>query len=216
MYIDIHTHKQTGIHGQIAIFNRFPEIFQKKTGELYSCGIHPWYLEKWESDAVILKQLAENKQLVAIGECGIDVNSVFFKLQEDTFRYQIEISEQYNLPLIIHCVKAFNEIIRIRKALSITQPWIFHGYQASPEITSQLLKFKSVYFSFGEKLFNLKSKAVEVSQTIPLEQIFAETDESNLPIQDIYKQLATLRKIPEDVLIAQIERNYMSVFQTKL
>ena len=73
-------------------------------------GIHPRIVDlesprdvwKWLSD---LEVVLSAKQVVGVGECGLDTSSPWHTLyrQEETFRAQLEISRTTNLPVVIHC-----------------------------------------------------------------------------------------------------------------
>ena len=94
-----------------------------------------------------------NKYCVGIGECGLD----FFKKTIDEqkqihfFSKQIELSEALELPLIIHCVRAFHELFYLHKLYKPKQAWIVHGFNGSLKLATQLLE-KGIYMSFGKTL----------------------------------------------------------------
>ena len=82
----------------------------------------------------------------------------------------IEISENRELPLILHIVRAFPEIIALKKQLSPKQPWIIHGFRGKPQLASELLRH-GFYLSIGEK-YNPEAVAV-----IPRDRLLLESDE---------------------------------------
>ena len=108
---------------------------------------------------------------------------------------QVFMAEEYQKPLIIHCVKAYNEIIEIYKSEHPSVSWIFHGYSANQEMTEQLVK-RNMFFSFGKILFNDKAKALDSFRFLPVEKIFLETDEFEGDIDEIFRKGAQLRNIP--------------------
>ena len=70
------------------------------------------------------------EQFVAVGEAGFDkLTAAPMELQVRMFEKQVELSEKYRLPLIIHCVKAMDELLAVRKKLNPAQPWIWHGFR---------------------------------------------------------------------------------------
>src|ERR1035437_6107357 len=126
LYIDIHTH-QIPTKPCVAVMNVFPD--ESLPNNLlstcfYSTGIHPWYLNTQQAYLKAISERMVLPQFIALGECGLDIfASASLEEQEKVFRLQIEISEAFKKPVIIHCVRAFNEIIRIKKDMKPIQPW---------------------------------------------------------------------------------------------
>lgn len=213
MYINLHTHHYKPIDG-IQIYNRLAGEWMDEiyTNTFFSSGVHPWYTADFTDKLEALIQLAENKKIVAIGECGLDVHSGKFAEQKTIFRMQIAISEKYQLPIIIHCVKSFNELIRIHKSINPTQPWIIHGFNASHDVALQCLKFENIYLSFGEAMFSPTSKVHDAIQKIDLNRFFIETDESNRSIDELYSKFAEIRGEDLENIKNGIVKNYKHIF----
>lgn len=174
--LDIHTHDKSRID---AIINIYPNE-QLIEGAYHSVGIHPWHTSNVDTITIEnLKALAINPQVVAIGETGLDaLKGTSLDIQTEIFLIHVTLSEQYQKPLIIHCVKAFNEIIALKKRLRPTMPWIIHGFRGKPQLAQQLLD-NGFYISLGEK-FN-----TETATIIPSNRLLFETDESILNISSI-------------------------------
>lgn len=198
MIVDIHTHHLVN-KDEIAIRNlsikEAETVFLSEKTGLFSVGFHPWFLNGCTEDSFAkLEELATDKRIVMIGECGLDKNSNFpIDMQIDIFKKQIELSEFVRKPLIIHCVSYFNELIEIKETKKVQQLWIIHGFRGKPELAHQLIKV-GCSLSFGEH-FNAES----VSYT-PINKLYIETDESNLPVSEIYKQIAGIKMCdPEEL-----------------
>ena len=165
---DIHTHDKSRTD---AIINIYPneEIIK---GAYHSVGIHPWHTIEVDSTTIEkLNILATHPQVIAIGEAGLDaLKGAPIDKQIEIFRHHVTLSEKYKKPLIIHCVKAFNEIISLKKQLRPTMPWIIHGFRGKPQLAQQLLD-NGFYISLG-KHFNPASAAI-----IPPDRLFYESDE---------------------------------------
>lgn len=207
-FIDIHTHKESGDKHALnnIIANQDYTINPTK---YYSIGIHPWYLD---TDVILQEQLKKivqeikaNPQIIAIGECGLDklINQSLDK-QQTIFDKQIELSETFQKPLIIHCVKYWQEIINIHKTIKPKMPWIIHGFRGKPQLAEDLLK-NNIYLSVGEH-FNKNSL-----QIIPTKNLFIETDESKLDIKNIYNKVANTLNISIDYLQQQITENAQNI-----
>ena len=153
-----------------------------------------------------LKQQLRKKQFVAAGEAGLDKLAVAsMELQLTVFKAQVRLSEEYGLPLIIHCVKAMDELLAVKKEFRPQQAWVWHGFRGKPEQAMQLLK-KGFYLSFGEYYPD------ETMQTVPDERLFLETDNSSLDIEDILCRAAKVRGVEVEALRETIRRNIQNVF----
>lgn len=140
-FFDVHTHNKIVSENIFAIVNKYP-IATHFTNP-FSIGIHPWYLKSAnvEKELLFIEEKLQDKNCFAIGECGLDkVTEIDFELQKIVFRKQLQLSEKYKKPVIIHCVKAFQEIIELKKELRPTQTWILHGFQKNLQIAESLLK----------------------------------------------------------------------------
>ena len=202
MYYDLHTHKIPETSEDIcAIVSITLNNIQDYPS--YSIGIHPWCIKEENIQKILdlIEKYADFPNIKAIGECGLDkLCKTDFELQKKAFLSQILISEQTNKPLIIHCVKAINEIIDFKKKTQAKQAWIIHGFRGKPEQAMQLINL-GFYLSFG---LNYNEESIK---RIPIEKLFLETDDSDCDIQTVYQQAAKTLGISEQNLIQQIEQN---------
>ena len=209
MYIDIHTHFPTTELGIISVENIIAGIDNIPKQNPFSIGIHPWYSD--EANLKIVIESINKPNCLAIGECGLDMIPKHLKnnpleKQIDLFVKQIALSEQFQMPVIIHCVKCFDKLMQLKKQLQPKQAWIIHGYQKNKSLARQFVK-AGFYLSFGASILNSKSNQ-NALQNMPLDKIFLETDDQqNYDIKAIYQQAAKLLNIPVNVLQQQIEEN---------
>ncbi len=213
MYIDIHTHNSTKEEDILNIQNIY--LGEKVlTKSYFSVGLHPWDINKNDFDVTSeLNKIKEDKNLLAIGEIGLDKNiDVSLSDQGVLLHEQLIISEQNNLPVILHIVKAFNEIIDIKSKFCYSHPWIIHGFNKKEELAKQLTD-KGFYLSFGASVMNKKSNSEEVLRSIDVSRIFIETDDQKeYGIKEIYKRISEIKEIPIEELKEQIEKNFKKVF----
>jgi TatD DNase family protein len=200
MLVNIHTH--SNLHSNYPFIRNltFPEaenIFSATEKGLFSVGFHPWHLHEFSEESIgKLEKWAADSRFVVIGECGLDKNSLTdLDLQIEAFKNQIRISEQVQKPLLIHCVGYLNELFELKKQLNPHQRWIIHGFRGKPELAKQALK-AGCDLSFGEK-FNADSVRVT-----PIERLLVETDESKLPIETIFAQIAEMKGVASEQLNA--------------
>jgi TatD DNase family protein len=217
MLIDIHTHlpvnNNISIKNIVAGKEILPNLDSRQS---FSIGIHPWFLDTFNGNRQLIEDFSHHKSIKAIGECGFDKNSGFpIELQTEIFKWHIDIAEKVNKPLIIHCVKAFNELINLKNKYKSTIPWILHGFNAPENIIHQCIR-SGFCFSLGHQLFNSKTHIYKLAGILPRTHIFFETDESAIPIGDIYAQYSFLTGIPEKDLQQLIYTNFMNFFKNNL
>lgn len=205
---DIHTHHATPLSG-FSIVSSSPEHFIPQEGRYYSVGLHPWVLSAEypsEADWEQLSHLVCLPQVLAVGEAGLDkLATAPLPLQETVFERQARLADETGKPLVIHLVKAVDELLRLRRSLSPRVPWVIHGFRGKAQLAQTLLRH-GFYLSLGEHFHEATLMA------IPLSRLFLETDESSLPIMDLYVRAARiLRMSPEDLSEA-VYANVQSVF----
>jgi len=210
-FIDIHTHYNTygfslseRLKNTKSIYSIEPE---DHLIDPCSLGLHPWYLENYPFRLQSLIQQAISPMVVAIGEAGLDkLCSTPLALQQQAFEDHILLSEELQKPLIIHCVKAWNELETMRKKKLPSQPWIIHGFRGKPELATQLLN-KGYYLSFGN-LHNPKS----VRLAWPL-SILSETDDKDISIVQVVEKLADTLALPFNQVAKQLVQNAQRIFR---
>ena len=128
LYLDLHSHTQYSAADTLVLRNRYPLTADPTLP--FSVGIHPWFLDNWQAQLDAVVTLASHPNCWAIGECGIDKNtSTPLPLQQQIFTEQIAIAEALQKPLIIHCVKAYSEVIALRQRTHARQLWVLHGFR---------------------------------------------------------------------------------------
>lgn len=158
-----------------------------------SVGLHPWQVdEDWKERLEILRTEACCSNVCAIGECGIDKASGGDVLRQiEVFRMQVALAEELHKPVIVHCVKAFDELLAARKELVEScrsrgvepQPWVVHGFRGKPEQAKQIMT-KGILLSFGHH-YNVETLRFVFSTSYPF---FLETDDLRLSVRQIYEQ----------------------------
>ncbi len=211
MFINIHSH-YPAIQAEPVIQSLYAQYQRVNTAGNYSVGLHPWYINPQTevNELPLLQQYALNKHVLAIGECGLDkVCSTDFVLQQQLFTAQIQLANQIQKPLIIHCVRAYEEVQHLLQQQSNAVPVIFHGFNKNSILALQLIN-KGYYLSFGKAL--LQNTMQEVLRALPADKIFFETDDSDCSIGDIYAVAAKALQIEINSLSLQIQKNAAAVF----
>ena len=181
-------------------------------GSWYSAGLHPWYIDalNWPQQWEALMQCSTQSYVLAIGECGLDkVCTTDFALQQNIFIRHIHLANTLGKPLIIHCVRAYEEVVQLLQKNQVQVPVIFHGFNKNKTLALQLTS-KGYYLSFGKAL---QLPALQlVLASLPLQQIFLETDDTALSIEMVYALAAQALSIDVNTLSLQIKKNAATVF----
>jgi TatD DNase family protein len=215
-YIDIHTHAgkiSTGIY----IIENLMAHEDRTPGDIpeQACtfGIHPWYLNNNNFDQLLNSVIAVTgfPNLVAIGEAGFDkLRGPSMELQRRAFEEQITISEEIKKPVVIHCVRAWDELIPEHKRLKPKMPWLIHGFRGNKQLAAQLLS-KGIYLSFWLG-FVIRPESSNLLQSLSTDRIFLETDGADVKIKTIYEKVAVDLDLSVDELKSIILTNFKDFF----
>jgi TatD DNase family protein len=142
-------------------------------------GLHPCDVKANYKDelATIEREIAQRK-VYAIGEIGIDLHwdKTTLSIQKEAFRTQIAWAKQLDLPIVIHCREAFDEIFEILCELKDEKlRGIFHCFSGTLEQAEKVIKL-GFYLGIGGVLTYKNSGLDQVVAKIPLEHIVLETD----------------------------------------
>lgn len=215
-YIDIHSHHAYREKGIFRIYNLFPQDnFENQNDLLLSIGLHPWYIHEYPDKKNLYNNLltiAGNQKVLFIGETGLDkFKEKDLSLQREIFIEHIRLSEEVHKPLIIHCVRAFEELLEIKNQIKPQQKWIIHGFDSSPEMAASLVK-QGIYLSVGERLLKKPGKSKQVLALTPLSKLFIESDDGKTPIPELYRQVAEYYMIEIKDLKEFITGNFNFLF----
>jgi TatD DNase family protein len=161
-----------------------------------------------------LREQSEYPAMLAIGEAGLDkLCDTPWTEQTAAFDLCIELAIQLKKPLIIHCVRAYEEVLQQLRRHSFLPAGkaVFHGFNKHPHTAAMLLK-TGCYLSFGAALLRSNSHAAEALQQTPADRFFLETDDKDVFIQEIYARAAAIRDINEGILASEIRQNAITIF----
>lgn len=209
-YINIHTHHLSKDDGVFLFNNRFGFDQSCFLEKYFSIGIHPW-----DADLKIsfseFESIIQNQNCLAIGECGLDkLKGPDLEIQKTIFISQLDLAVKYQLPVIIHCVKAFDELIEVCQPYHLKVPLIIHGFNKSSQLAKQLID-KGFYISCHHSVFD---KTEYDFSLFPLNKIFLETDDNeDISIIDIYKKAAKSFHYTDNDLKEKIYTNFTTLFK---
>lgn len=209
IYLDFHTHARRRQDRTDII-----EIVSHHLGEsieqgFYTIGKHPWWTENVLSDQEksILKELLMSPNCLAMGEMGLDnLKGVEMSLQMDILRSQLAVAQELGKSVIIHCVRAYDQLLKIKKEFPNIKNWCIHGY-ARHEVLAQQLIDQGFYLSLMP-VYKPTEQYQKLLCSLPQDRFFLETDSMpEIQIEAIYLQAATLLEITVEALQIQLIHN---------
>ena len=204
------------------ISERFEEVY-------FTAGVHPDTAKSYNGDTDNkIRELAKHDKCVAIGEIGLDYHYDGYdrKAQKDCFTAQIEIANQYKLPLSVHSRDACKDTLDIIKSVDGgAGKGVMHCYSYSKEVAKEYLDM-GYYLSFGGTLTYKNSLNVkEVCKYAPLDRILTETDcpylpprlfrgQTNYPyyVSYVLEEIALLKNVSLEEVSKAVKENAKRLF----
>lgn len=197
-------------------------------------GLHPEEVRAdWNDQLAIVKtllpRLLERGGGGCIGEVGLDYywSREFEKEQLEAFEEQVRWAVELQLPLMIHCRKAQNELVAILKKYAHGVPGgVFHCFTGNEQEARQLLEFPQFMLGIGGVLTFKKSHLPEtLAAVVPLNRIVLETDAPYMApvpmrgqrnesafIRHVITRLAEAYGVSEEEICRQTNENVQKVF----
>ena len=210
LLVDIHTHlKKTESLNQLRFL----------VGK-HSLGIHPWELTDPFNEVLFFEKFIKlksqfQKNILAIGECGLDRRKegiANLAIQEMVLVQHMEWAMHVNRPLILHCVRAEADLLKLLKIKKYEGRILLHDFAGNLEAAQAFLKY-DCFFSFGKRLFAPKTHAATVMKWLPQNKIFLETDnQTYFSLEDIYQKASLELNINQESSEKLFLANLMSFF----
>ncbi len=160
----------------------------RRYGFIYAAvGIHPEFMEEGASKVNIeaIRNLSFSDKVVAIGEIGLDYHyddsDYAKKLQLETFKAQIELALERNLPVVIHSRDAVADTLETIKEYYKSKPLplcpgVIHCFSASAEIAQEYVKMGFMIGIGGAVTWKKANRLKKVVEATPMEYTVLETD----------------------------------------
>ena len=200
-------------------------------GLVYTLGIHPLYIHQaQEGDIDILKkqieQSLDDPRFVGIGEIGLDyfVEGLDPRRQEYFFYAQLDLAQQFQLPVILHVRRSQDAILKALRKRKVPSG-IAHAFNGSHQQAEQFIELGFKLGFGGAATYERALQIRRLLQELPLDSIVTETDAPDIPpawlkeegglfnepalLPRIAQQLAGIRGISEEVFSKTIWQNAM-------
>jgi TatD DNase family protein len=191
-------------------------------------GLHPTHVkDDYLEELNHVKELLSKRSFIAIGEIGIDLywDKSLLEQQQDAFRTQIKLAKHYELPIVIHCRDAFDEVFEILELEKGPNLYgIFHCFTGSLEQAKRAISY-NMKLGIGGVVTFKNGKIDKFLNEINLEDIVLETDSPYLSptpyrgkrnessyLINIVTKLAEIYEISEQEIAVVTTQNSIDVF----
>ena len=169
-------------------------LSQQFDGLYYALGLHPFFSQEHSQHALSLlsEQLTEvagteekkDHKCVAVGECGLDfaIADANRERQIELLSAQLELANQYRLPVILHCRKAFPELVSVLKRTPPIAGGVYHGFSGSLPQAEQLIDLGIKIGVGGTITYRRANKTRNTIAALPLAALMLETDAPDMPV----------------------------------
>ncbi|NTV86042.1 MAG: TatD family hydrolase [Burkholderiaceae bacterium] len=196
-------------------------------GCLPAWGLHPMYIDMHRPEHLAdLRTQIEAQRPVAIGEIGLDrFVDLDYATQEFFYVEQLKIAQEYDLPVLLHCRRANDEILKHLRRIKV-HGGIAHAFNGSPQQADEFIKLGFKLGFGGAFTWPRANKLRRLAIDLPLEAIVLETDSPDIPpvwigrgrnapgeLPRIAQTLAQLRGLDVDAVAQATTRNARELFR---
>lgn len=205
------------------------ELAEKYPFIYAAVGLHPDEVGDLNEERFeFLKKQCQHEKVVAVGEIGLDYywDNESHEVQKEWFVRQLNLARELDLPVIIHSREAAEDTLNIMKDHGNGLRGVIHCFSYSKELAEEYIKMGFHIGIGGVVTFKNGKKLKEIATSIPLERILLETDcpylapephrgkrNSSLYIPHIAQEIADLRGITYEEVVAQTEMNARNLFR---
>ncbi len=164
-------------------------------------GLHPWVADK-EFDIDRLKRLLTDSRAIAIGEIGLDfkIDNVERQRQLDVFTKQLDLAIELDLPVLLHCRGAFEEMLEILSGYAPDLRGVIHAFSRGPQLAQRFVDL-GFYMAFGGAITRLRAKQARRSaQVVPEDRLLLETDAPSIGLEGVEPENVEPRHVREIAL----------------
>lgn len=212
-YLDFHTHSMRHASDEDVMEIVSIHLGKERERLYYTIGLHPWWAEHPidASQQEALFNALNSPNCLAMGEMGLDnLKGPSMTTQMDILRSQLTLAEATGKPVIIHCVRAFDQLIKIKKDFPGIKKWCIHGYGRHAILGKQLID-QGFYLSIMPSV--KPQRYGELFQALPNNRLFLETDSMpEVHIKQVYLQVSEVTGIDLSELIRLMNSNAKDFF----
>lgn len=192
-------------------------------------GLHPTHVkDNYKEELKHVEEMLAKRKFFAIGEIGIDLfwDKSTLNIQQEAFKYQIQLAKKYKLPIVIHCRDAFDEIFDVLEAEMTKDLFgIFHCFTGTIEQANRAISY-NMKLGIGGVVTFKNGKIDKFLNEIDLKHIVLETDSPYLApvpfrgkrnesayIMEILKKLSELYNMSSEEIAEITTQNSKDIFK---
>jgi len=211
-------------------------LVRSQPGWYGAVGVHPWWVKalaiapeqvtRAVVERVERERSGDDSRCVAVGECGLDANiETPLEQQLAVFEAQLDAANTVSLPVIVHCVRAHNAMIRALKNNTPCKGGVIHAFAGSREIAETYIELGFHLGVGGTITYERAAKTRSAIAAVPLESLLLESDAPDMPhagrqgernspeyLPAVADTLARLRGASVEAVIARTEKNARALF----
>ncbi len=204
------------------------ELVDRNEGLFVAVGIHPHKADEFQN-VDLLKPFLTHPKIVGLGETGMDYHYQFADRanQQRLFAAHLELARQADLPVIVHCREAFDDVLAMIRSAGPNLRGVFHCFSGDQHQARQILDL-GWYVSFsGTVTFKKSDSLRQAAQAIGPDRILTETDCPYLSPEPVRKMktnepanvlhtatlLASLFNLPLDLFANTVRNNAAKIFR---
>ena len=192
-------------------------------------GLHPCSVkENYQEELAHVENLMQSHFFCAIGEIGIDLywDKTFLKEQQEAFQWQIQLAKKHQLPIVIHCREAFDEVFEVLETEKSDDLFgIFHCFTGTEAQAQRAIGY-GLHLGIGGVVTFKNGKIDQFLKNIDLQHIVLETDSPYLApvpyrgkrnesayIVKVVEKLSDIYALPESEIIRLTDENATNIFK---
>ena len=198
----------------------------RRPGVFAAVGLHPWRADEDIDPQTLAGALAE-AHAVGVGGIGLDfkIESFDRQVQLAVLKRQLDLAVELDLPVLLHCRGAFEELLELVVALKPRLRGVIHAFSRGPELARRFVD-AGLYVAFGGAVTRPDARARKAAAALPLDRILLETDAPSIGLDqvppelvephhvaDVAAAVATLRGIDIDTLARATTTNAERLFR---
>jgi TatD DNase family protein len=208
-------------------FPKLRDLCSTEPGLRAAYGLHPMYLAEHRPEHLaVLEEWIAREKPVAVGECGLDfyVEGLDRDLQLEYFDLQLELAREFDLPLILHARRAFDDVAAALRRVGGLRG-VVHSFSGSEEQARQFWKLGFHLGIGGPVTYERAKRLRSIVATMPIEWLLLETDSPDQPLAghrgarnepafmaEVLDVVATLRGESREAVAAATTRNACALF----
>ncbi|WP_347330396.1 TatD family hydrolase [Marinimicrobium locisalis] len=166
-------------------WERARALCETTAGWYFAAGVHPWWQHKVREDEWLdpCRRALATSRCVAVGECGLDkFTDTPMAEQEKLLEQHLQLASERRLPIVLHCVKAHNELIRWLKRYPLERGGVIHAFSGSADIAETYSQMGFRLGIGGTITYERAKKTREAVSRVRLEALLLETDAPDMPL----------------------------------